>query len=233
MREITRRNVRELLEDVAERAPIQANRVLAVVRKMFNFAIERDWLDVNPCQMVKRVVREQPRDRVLTEDEIGAVWSALDHEQPLMAGLIRLRLLTAQRGGELHGAKWNEIDLTSGWWKLPAARSKNRLSHRVPLSPKALRIFKELHLITGESDWVFPSPGRSSHTCTTRRRHSSGSWNGAVSSSEVMTCVGPLRASWSAAVCRGWLCRRSSTTSKQASRLSMIVTATTRRSARH
>ena len=54
---------------------------------MFNFAIERDWLDVNPCHMIKRVVTEQARDRVLTEDEIRAVWSALDHEHPMMAAL--------------------------------------------------------------------------------------------------------------------------------------------------
>jgi len=158
VREITRRHVRDVLDDIATRAPIQANRVLAVVRKMFNFAIERDWLDVNPCVMIKRVVKEQARDRVLTEDEIRAVWSALDQEQPMMAGLIRLRLLTAQRGGELHGARWEEFDLVGGWWTIPASRAKNRLSHRVPLSPPALQIVKDLHKFTGKSEWVFPSP---------------------------------------------------------------------------
>jgi len=158
VREISRRHVRELLDDIAERAPIEANRVLAVIRKMFNFAIERDWLDVNPCQLIKRVVREQARDRVLTEDEIRSVWSALDDEQPLMAGLIRLRLLTAQRGGELLGARWEEIEMATGWWTIPASRSKNKVSHRVPLSPPALRIFQELHAISGKSEWVFPSP---------------------------------------------------------------------------
>ena len=169
VRDITRRHVRELLDVTAESAPIQANRVLALVRKMFNFAIEHDWLDVNPCHMVKRVVKEMPRDRVLTEDEIRAVWSALDDEHTLMASAIRLRLLTAQRGGELHGARWEEVDLTSGWWTIPGERSKNRLSHRVPLSPQALRIFRQLQVYReanrqpdehGElqlSPWVFPS----------------------------------------------------------------------------
>ena len=75
VRDITRRDVRELLDDTARASPIMANRVLALVRKMFNFAIEHDWLDVNPCQMIKRVVKERPRDRVLTEDEIRAVWA--------------------------------------------------------------------------------------------------------------------------------------------------------------
>lgn len=169
VREITRRDVRELLDELAIRGPIMANRTLAIVRKMFNFAIERDWIDVNPCHMVKRVVRERPRDRVLTEDEIRAVWKAVDDEHLLMASLIRLRLLTAQRGGELHGARWDEIDLTGGWWTIPGGRSKNGLSHRVPLSPQALRIFRELAEYRkakgrpgddGEielSPWVFPS----------------------------------------------------------------------------
>ena len=66
VRDITRRDVRELLNVTATKSPVMANRVLALVRKMFNFAIEHDWLDVNPCQMVKRVVRERPRDRVLS-----------------------------------------------------------------------------------------------------------------------------------------------------------------------
>ena len=54
-----------------------------------------------------------------------------------IAALFRLRLLTAQRGGEVHGARWDEMELTTGWWTIPAARSKNRLAHRVPLSAGA------------------------------------------------------------------------------------------------
>jgi integrase len=169
VRDITRRDVRELLDELAKRGPIMANRTLAVVRKMFNFAIERDCIDVNPCHMVKRVVRERPRDRVLSEDEVRAVWSALDDEHQVMAALVRLRLLTAQRGGELQGATWEEVDLVGGWWTIPSDRSKNGLSHRVPLSPQALRIFKELHAYREStrrpnedgdmelSPWVFPS----------------------------------------------------------------------------
>jgi integrase len=63
---------------------------------------------------------------------------------------------TARR--ELHGAKWEEFDLASGWWTIPASRSKNKLSHRAPLSPHALRIVKGIHELTGKSEWVFPSP---------------------------------------------------------------------------
>ncbi len=161
VRDITRRDVRVLLGDVFERGPIMANRTLALVRKMFNFGIEHDWLDVNPCQMVKRVARERQRDRVLSDDEIRRVWVALDDERPNMAALVRLRLLTAQRGGEVHGAKWEDLDLTGGWWTIPGERSKNGLAHRVPLSPQALVVLKELQKSQGESAWVFPSPRQS------------------------------------------------------------------------
>ena len=59
-----------------EWAPIQANRVLALVRKVFNWAISRDLLEYNPCIQVKPPGKEQQRDRVLHEDEISAVWAA-------------------------------------------------------------------------------------------------------------------------------------------------------------
>lgn len=156
-KDITRRDVRNLLEEIAERAPIMANRTLALVRKMFNFAIERDWVEANPCQGIKRLAPERQRDRVLNEDEIRRFWAALDEEHPITAALFKLRLLTAQRGGEVHGATWDEMNLESGWWTIPAARSKNKLAHRVPLSPPALRILKELKKAIGESPWVFPS----------------------------------------------------------------------------
>ncbi len=157
IKDIKRGDVRELLDAVAARAPIMANRTLALVRKMFNFAIEHEWLDVNPCHMVKRPAEERQRDRVLSEDEIRLVWTALDDESPLIAVLFRIRLLTAQRGGEVHGAAWVEFDLANGWWTIPAERSKNGLAHRVPLSPQALRTLKPWRQAVGESPWVFPS----------------------------------------------------------------------------
>ena len=70
-REITRRDVITLLDGIVDRgAPIRANRTLAVIRKMFNFALSRDILDTTPAAMVQAPARENQRDRVLTADEI-------------------------------------------------------------------------------------------------------------------------------------------------------------------
>ena len=100
---------------------------------------------------------ERQRERVLSEGEIRLVWTALDGESPLIAAVFRVRLLTAQRGGEVHGAAWSEFDLGTGWWTIPAERSKNGLAHRVPLSPQAVRILTTWRQTVDDSPWVFPS----------------------------------------------------------------------------
>ena len=72
--DITRRDVIALLDRIVERgAPIQANRVLALVRKLYNWAISRDLLEHNPCLQVKPPGKEHQRDRVLSHDE--SAWS--------------------------------------------------------------------------------------------------------------------------------------------------------------
>ncbi len=176
-RDIRRSDARALVEAVADRgAPIHANRVLALIRKIFNFAIERDWLDLNPCHMVKRPGKERARDRVLSPDEIRRFWAATEVEAPLIRAAFRLRLLTAQRGGEVLHMRWCDIDLETRWWTVPSEFAKNGLSHRVPLNAQAVSILEELRDWLGIrikeinvlrarkhlepkvfNDWVFPS----------------------------------------------------------------------------
>ncbi|MBN1567415.1 MAG: tyrosine-type recombinase/integrase [Acidobacteria bacterium] len=166
--DIKRREIRELLDRlVAEGTEIKANRVLACARKIWNWGISKDRAESNPCHGISRPGEERQRDRVLSEDEIKTIWKALDDEKLLMAATFRLRLLTAQRGAEVHALRWKDID--GEWWTIPAEFSKNRLSHRVPLSPQAMRILEQVRKITEEQDkkfgrqpseWVFPNPIR-------------------------------------------------------------------------
>ena len=164
-RDITKEDVIALLDSIVERgAKIQANRTLAVVRKMFNFAFERDilkWNEVlNPCKGVKRPIKqENVRDRVLRENEIKTLWSQLDKCKTIdrRIGLIlKLMLLTAQRKVECLNLKITDID--NGWWTIPQEISKNKKPHRVFLSPQAAEIISLAKELLPESDWVFPSP---------------------------------------------------------------------------
>ena len=76
---ITRADVNLLLDQIALRAPIQANRTFAFVRAMFRFAESRDYVPVSPCHGVKARTKERTRDRVLEQAEIRGLWHGLDN----------------------------------------------------------------------------------------------------------------------------------------------------------
>ena len=142
---ITRKEVVRVLDDIVERgAGIQANRTLEILRKCYNWAISRDIVSYNPCQGIERPADEHSRERVLSNDEISAVWKAVDDEEPMVAAAFRLRLLTAQRGQEIETMRLEDIDGASGWWTIPGERTKNGLAHRVPLSRQAMDILDAL-----------------------------------------------------------------------------------------
>jgi len=80
--------------------------------------------------------------------------------------MFKLRLLTAQRGGEVESMRWLDLDLTNGWWTIPANVAKNGRSHRVPLSSPALGILKVTQENARDAVWVFPSPTRKNQHIT-------------------------------------------------------------------
>jgi integrase len=157
--DIRRRDVRALLEPIAERgAPVMANRVLACVRKMFSFAVDRELVEHNPAARLGRPGgAEATRDRVLTDDELRVFWTECDGLAPEMAAFYRLRLLTAQRGKEVASMQWGDVDLEAAWWTIPAGVAKNRLAHRVPLAASALALLKQLRpeKTPAADDYVF------------------------------------------------------------------------------
>ena len=160
-KDITRRDVIRLLDNIVDRgAPITANRTLATIRKMFNFAFDREIVPVSPCLKMQAPAQENRRDRVLTPDEIRALWQSLE-EAKMAEGTklaLKLQLVTAQRKGEIVSAAWDEIDLKEKWWTIPGDKTKNKLPHRVPLSELAIELFQVAKTLTGDSPWVFPSP---------------------------------------------------------------------------
>ena len=164
-RDIKKRDVVLLLEKIGARgSKNQSNQVFKIVRRMFNFALERDVLEYNPCLGVKFLFPETKKDRFLSADEIRALWAALDHEDaPIseaMKRALKLVLVTMQRPGEVIGAHKNEID--GEWWTIPAERSKNKKEHRVYLTPLARSLFQ-----TEEAEgYLFPNP-RSGFTLKT------------------------------------------------------------------
>ena len=144
-RDIQRADARALVQAVATRgAPIAANRLRALLHTLFGFAVAHEIVEANPITHVPRPGIERRRDRVLKADEMRTFWSRLDDEPPPMAAALRLRLVTAQRGGEIHDMRWRDVDRATRWWTIPAARSKNGLPHRIPLADLALDLINGL-----------------------------------------------------------------------------------------
>lgn len=153
--DITKRDVITLLEGIVDRgAPAMANNCFALVRKMFNFAVERDILPASPCTRIKPPAPKVTRDRTLSEFEIKAFWNNLD--QCAMSNEIRralkLILVTAQRPGEVIGMHTRELD--GCWWTIPAQRVKNGRTHHVYLTPTALELIGD----TEGKGYIFPAP---------------------------------------------------------------------------
>ena len=164
VRDLKRRDVIALIDDIAERTPVRANRVLAVVRKMFNWAVERDILEISPCAGVKPPGAEKSRERVLTDPELKAFWNGLEASEldELDRAALKLQLLTGARIGEVVGASWSEFDLKKGEWLIPGKRSKNKRESLVPLSSTAQTILSDL---PHDSEFVFPrASGDTGHT---------------------------------------------------------------------
>jgi integrase len=158
--EIKRPDVIEWLDGIVDRpAPIAANRALGWFKGLCNFAVERGVLDVSPIAGIKAPAPETPRDRVLSDDELQAVWEAADALEPVYAGFIKLLILSGQRLREVSEMEWKEIDLEAKLWTLPGVRAKNSIEHSIPLSDQTVEILKALPRIAG-SDFVFTINGR-------------------------------------------------------------------------
>lgn len=168
---IRRTDVVSLLDSIiARNAPIMANNTFAVIRKMFNWAVEKGKLESTPCLGLKLPAPKVECDRVLSEAEIRTFWTSLDRKDLNMSDEVkrslRLILLTAQRPGEVIGLHTDEI--AGNWWTLPAERSKNGREHRVYLSDLSMEIIteaiaatKKLRDIPTDAEYkgyVFPSP---------------------------------------------------------------------------
>src|SRR5262249_53369252 len=144
---------------ITKRAPVRANRALAIVASMFSKAVAWKLRPDNPCKGVKRN-REENRERYLTPAELERLTAALASDRNQEASdIFRMLVLSGARRGEVLGLRWEELDLRAGVWTKPPARVKQRKRHRVPLSAPLRALLAE-RLKRREDDAEFVFPGR-------------------------------------------------------------------------
>ena len=159
---ITRRDCIELIQGIADRgAPIVANRVAALLSRVFRFAVDREIITANPAARlpkpgVERAARPagEVEPKPYDDDEIRVIWKATESLDAAPRALYRLGLVTGQRPGEVSDLEWREID--GAWWTIPGRRAKNGRDHRVYLVQSALdelaripRVEDEPHVFVG------------------------------------------------------------------------------------
>ncbi|AOI71930.1 tyrosine-type recombinase/integrase [Burkholderia ubonensis] len=160
--EVTPGDVLAICDRIKKRgAPKMALHTRNVLKRMFEYAIARQLVTTNPAQAIvaRFVATQESRDRVLSPDEIGRVLRAVyasDIRRPLKLA-IHLLALTMVRKSELIEARWDEFDLETGVWRIPAERMKKDREHWVYLAREAVAMFRELHDSRTSDEYVFPT----------------------------------------------------------------------------
>jgi integrase len=142
--EVTRRDIIALLDKIIDRGtPYMANRVLATVKKLFSWAVERDLIEADPCAKLKPPGKEEKRERVYSDDEIRRLWKACESLDPPIYGFfMKVLLVTAQRRGEVSKMRRDTLDFSGRLWTISASDTKAGRSHEVPLSQTAIDLIK-------------------------------------------------------------------------------------------
>lgn len=162
IRSVKRHQVVCMIDQITNRAPITARHTLVYTRQVFAHALDRGHLDFNVCADIKPPAKAKDRQRVLTESEIKKFWFGICdlNTSQEAKDILHLCLLTAQRSGEIRQIRWDDLD--GDWWTIPPEISKNKLAHRVYLSPMAQEIISRRRITAGESPYIFPGrdPGK-------------------------------------------------------------------------
>jgi integrase len=163
MANITSRDVRELISQLKSR-PYNAKAAWGHMVLIFKQAVHEELIPVSPCASLDRKllfkgVKIEPRQRVLNDDEIYALWHASEKE--VSGTFYKLLLLTGVRAGELAGATWGEFNLKARKWVIPRERFKSDSEHVVPLSDTAIEILKSLpRAANSDGLWLFNPRGK-------------------------------------------------------------------------
>ncbi len=150
-----------------------------VLRQILSYAVWKEVIEHNPATGIA-VVAPKARERVLTDDELKALWGAWERPQdyqglqlsPEVGKALQLAALTLQRGGEVIGAAKAEFDLKAKTWLIPAARMKGKRPHLVPLSTRAVELVEQAMSLAGDSPYLFPSPRNRDEDPAPIARHS-------------------------------------------------------------
>lgn len=165
VQDITRRDVIALIDKVADRgSKCSADQVSVFLSAVFNWGCDEDLCSNNPASRIRKRAHLRPRERVLSDDELGKISLFLRGDaadgraiSDITRKALLFTLLTGQRRGEVIGTRIVEIELERRAWVLPGERTKNSRRHDLPLNTPAFALAKDLLTRAGKSQFLFPT----------------------------------------------------------------------------
>ncbi|MEM7017633.1 MAG: tyrosine-type recombinase/integrase [Pseudomonadota bacterium] len=159
---LTRQQLQSLHIEVGElHGRYAANRLIALLRNMFNKATEWGWPYPNPAEGIRKF-SEKSRERFLQADELPRFFQALEDEpNDTIRDYILLSLLTGARKSNMLEMRWEELNLETGIWRIP--RTKNGSAQSLPLPAAAIELLRTREIRHGLSEFVFPGRGKTGH----------------------------------------------------------------------
>ncbi len=127
---------------IKDESPSAANHAFGHIRAFFNWCVGQGKIDVSPCVGLRSPAPKKKRDRVLTDDELAAVWHAASQMGHPYGIIIQLLLVTVQRRSEVVGLRWDMIDWGEKVWRVPAEENKSGRTYLVPLTDLAIEILR-------------------------------------------------------------------------------------------
>lgn len=151
--DLKRRDIMRRVDRLKD-TPAEQNYTFVTARTFFRWAVRNGYLDANPIEGLSPPAKLVPRDRVLSNTELAAVYKA-SRAYPYPYGpIVSLLLLTGQRRGEIAALRWEWIDRDARTITLPASLTKNKHEHTFPYGEKVAKVVGEVPEI---GDYLFPA----------------------------------------------------------------------------
>jgi integrase len=160
--DIGRADCQALIDKIGVTRPISANRIASFLSAFLNFAVRTDRLQINPAKGLIRF-REESRARIIKTDELQRLLRAIEAEGEPWADAFKMLLFTGARRGSVAGMRWEDVDLPSGIWTIPAKIAKNKTATPLPLTEPAIALLEQQIRRRAGEPWVFPSPVGDGH----------------------------------------------------------------------
>jgi integrase len=135
--DIAATDINPIFDALRTQAALRRN-VWAVLSKLFNWAAKRGDIVASPLATMDPPSTVKRRKRILTPDELIAVWRASFKLDATRGRFVRLLILTLQRRSEVAELPWTELHRAETRWKLPGERAKNEQDHLIPLNEQAM-----------------------------------------------------------------------------------------------